>query len=217
MCSDTWRAAGTTDRIYVAKRDLHLPDGSVAVAGTCFIGDLKTGKRLDYNLPGFAIQLAIYCDGCFYDVATDERSPLPDASAHGLGTTRAPASRKVQGHLMVDRSPSRAYRSRPRAPGAGVARARRLLRSVRVPRVRRGRRAAVPDLRPRASGTRRNRTPPAEWGREMQIWAQARINAIGNYSEAASLTAAPLADPRSPTTHRPAGQRRADTYSRPAR
>ncbi|HEU0067823.1 MAG TPA: hypothetical protein VFQ26_01000 [Nitrospiraceae bacterium] len=86
VCSDRWKAAGTTDRIYRTRRELRLPDGSTIPPGTSFIGDLKTGKRLDYNLPGFAIQLAIYCDGCFYDVATDTRSPLPEQlhTAYGI-------------------------------------------------------------------------------------------------------------------------------------
>jgi hypothetical protein len=85
VCSDTWRAAGTADRIYQAQRELHLPDGSVLEPGQSVIGDLKTGKKLDYTLPGYAIQLAIYCDGCFYDISTDERSPLPDLLHTGWG------------------------------------------------------------------------------------------------------------------------------------
>ena len=85
VCSDTWRAAGTADRIYRTTRELVLPDRSTVAPDTSFIGDLKTGKTLDYNLPGFAIQLAIYCDGCFYDVVTDIRSPLPDGLHTGYG------------------------------------------------------------------------------------------------------------------------------------
>ena len=85
VCSDPWRAAGTADRIYKLSRELLLPDGSVAEPGTSFIGDLKTGKKLDYNLPGFSIQLALYADGCFYDVATDVRSPLPENLHTGWG------------------------------------------------------------------------------------------------------------------------------------
>lgn len=85
LCSDTWRAAGTADRIFRLRRELALPDGSVAEPGTSIIGDLKTGKRLDYSLPGFVIQLAIYCDSQFYDVVTDERSDLPDRLHTGWG------------------------------------------------------------------------------------------------------------------------------------
>lgn len=85
VCSDEWRGAGTADRIYVATRELVLPDGSLAAPGTSFIGDLKTGKRLDYSLPGFAIQMAIYCDGCFYDVDTDVRTEFPPTLHTGWG------------------------------------------------------------------------------------------------------------------------------------
>jgi len=85
VCSDRWRGAGTTDRIYETTRELRLPDGSLVPPGTMFIGDLKTGKSLDYSLPGFCIQLAIYCDGCFYDVETNERSEFPPSLHTGWG------------------------------------------------------------------------------------------------------------------------------------
>lgn len=85
VCSDEWRAAGTTDRIYETTRELRLPDGQVVPPGTMFIGDLKTGKSLDYSLPGFCIQLAIYCDGCFYNVETNERSEFPPQLHTGWG------------------------------------------------------------------------------------------------------------------------------------
>ena len=77
ICADVWRAAGTADRIYQATRELRLPDGSALEPGQSVIGDLKTGKKLTYNVPGFCIQMAIYADGQFYDVDTDERSPMP--------------------------------------------------------------------------------------------------------------------------------------------
>ena len=85
LCSDTWRAAGTCDRIYKAQRELRLPDGSLLEPGQSVIGDLKTGRTLDYTLPAYAVQLAIYCDGCFYDVTTDQRSPLPEGLHTGWG------------------------------------------------------------------------------------------------------------------------------------
>jgi hypothetical protein len=85
VCSDRWRGAGTTDRIYETTRELRLPDGSLIPPGTMFIGDLKTGKSLEYSLPGFCIQLAIYCDGCFYNVDTNERSEFPPSLHTGWG------------------------------------------------------------------------------------------------------------------------------------
>jgi hypothetical protein len=77
LVNDSWRAAGTADRIYRAHRPLAIPGFDVVVPGQRILGDLKTGKRLDYSLPGFAIQLALYTDSVFYDVETNERSPLP--------------------------------------------------------------------------------------------------------------------------------------------
>lgn len=85
LCSDAWRAAGTADRIYRLSRELRLPSGERIEPGTLVIGDLKTGKKLTYNVPGFAIQLAIYCDSVFYDIVTDERTPLPDNLHTGWG------------------------------------------------------------------------------------------------------------------------------------
>lgn len=78
LCNDEWRAAGTADRLYLAHRPLEPPGFDVIAPGQIILGDLKTGKKLDYSLPGFAIQLALYCDSVFYDVETNERSPLPE-------------------------------------------------------------------------------------------------------------------------------------------
>lgn len=77
ICSDTWRAAGTADRIYRLGGPLTTPDGTTLERGSMVIADLKTGEKLENKLAGFAIQMAVYSDGCFYDVNTDERTPLP--------------------------------------------------------------------------------------------------------------------------------------------
>jgi hypothetical protein len=65
-----------------AHRPLVVPGFDVVVPGQHILGDLKTGKKLDFSLPGFAIQLALYCDSVFYDIATNVRSPMP----HNLRT-----------------------------------------------------------------------------------------------------------------------------------
>jgi len=78
LCSDEWRAAGTADRIYRATRELILPSGDRVAPGQLIIGDLKTGKLKDYSIPGYCVQLAVYCDSVLYDVNTNERSPMPD-------------------------------------------------------------------------------------------------------------------------------------------
>jgi hypothetical protein len=78
LCNDEWRAAGTADRIYKANRPLEIRGFDPILPGQHVLGDLKTGKKLDYSLPGFSIQLALYCDSVFYNVDTNERTPLPD-------------------------------------------------------------------------------------------------------------------------------------------
>lgn len=73
-----YRAAGTCDRLYRLTRDLVAPNGTTIPAGTLMIGDLKTGKRLDFSLPGYHVQMAIYGLGEFYNVETDEFMPTPE-------------------------------------------------------------------------------------------------------------------------------------------
>lgn len=78
MVNDAYRAAGTADRIYRTTRELTTPDGLVWPVGTLFLGDLKTGAKLDFSLPGYCVQCAIYADGTFYDVHTEQRMPTPE-------------------------------------------------------------------------------------------------------------------------------------------
>ena len=78
MVNDAYRAAGTADRIYRTTRELTTPDGLVWPVGTLFLGDLKTGQKLDFSLPGYCVQCAIYADGVFYDVKAERRMPTPE-------------------------------------------------------------------------------------------------------------------------------------------
>jgi len=73
-----YRAAGTCDRLYRLTKDLTAPNGEVLPVGTLVIGDLKTGKKLDFSLPGYHVQLAIYAQGEFYNVETDLFMPTPE-------------------------------------------------------------------------------------------------------------------------------------------
>jgi hypothetical protein len=77
---DEYRAAGTADRIYRTSKRLLMPNGSWLEEGELVCGDLKTGKKLDFSLPGYAVQLAIYAQGKLYDVVTDRRLPTPPIS-----------------------------------------------------------------------------------------------------------------------------------------
>ena len=73
-----YRAAGTVDRLYRLTRPLIAPDGSYLPIGTLVIGDLKTGKSLDFSLPGYHVQMAIYAQGEFYNVESDMFMPTPE-------------------------------------------------------------------------------------------------------------------------------------------
>lgn len=72
-----YRCAGTADRLYKAHSPLVTPTGEVLPVGTLIIGDLKTGEKLEYSKPAYAVQLALYADGQFYDVLTDEFIDTP--------------------------------------------------------------------------------------------------------------------------------------------
>lgn len=77
MVNDAYRAAGTADRIFKLTKPLVLPDGRIMLPGTLILADLKTGAKLDFSLPGFCVQTAIYADGELYDVIAERRLPTP--------------------------------------------------------------------------------------------------------------------------------------------
>lgn len=77
MVNDDFKAAGTADRVYRLTRQLVAPDGSVLQPGDLVLGDLKTGAKLDFSLPGYCVQLAIYATGQLYDVHSNRRLPTP--------------------------------------------------------------------------------------------------------------------------------------------
>lgn len=189
LCSDTWRAAGTADRIYRLRRELRIPDGSTLAPGTSIIGDLKTGARLDYSLPGFAIQVAVYVDGCRYDVATDERTPLPDNLHTGYG---------LLVHLPVGQERCDLHWLDLEVGRIGAA----LVKQVRAWRKRDD--WSAPFVFPESDEVAVLQSPiydlehapdPVEldgdegqwWLDAMLPWAQKRINVIGLHSEARAL------------------------------
>jgi hypothetical protein len=72
-----YRCAGTADRLYEATMPLVTPEGDVLPVGTLLVGDLKTGGKLEFSKPGYAVQLALYAFGEFYDVVNDEFLATP--------------------------------------------------------------------------------------------------------------------------------------------
>jgi hypothetical protein len=77
MVNDDFEAAGTADRIYRLLYTLRAPDGSLVEAGTLVLGDLKTGQKLDFSLPNFCVQMALYATGQLYDLEANRRLPTP--------------------------------------------------------------------------------------------------------------------------------------------
>jgi hypothetical protein len=77
MVNDPFRAAGTADRIFTTRYRLIPPDGVPIEPGELVLGDIKTGKSLDFSAPGFCVQTAIYATGVFYDIVTERRMPTP--------------------------------------------------------------------------------------------------------------------------------------------
>ena len=72
-----YRCAGTADRLYRLTKPLTAPDGSVLEAGELVIGDLKTGGKMEYSMPAYAVQSFLYAGGQFYNVVTDEFEDTP--------------------------------------------------------------------------------------------------------------------------------------------
>jgi len=97
-----YRTAGTCDRLYRTTRDLMLPDGSVLPAGSLVIGDLKTGKKLDFSLPGYSVQLALYARGELYDVTTDSVMPTPEINQDWALLVHLPVGKGICEMRWVD-------------------------------------------------------------------------------------------------------------------
>lgn len=84
---DDLRVGGSYDRIFeftVESLDLFesesghrlaYPDGTEVVPGDTIIGDLKTGKSIDFGIGAIAMQLATYANAVDYDHALGARRP----------------------------------------------------------------------------------------------------------------------------------------------
>lgn len=77
MVNDNFRAAGTADRIFRVTKRLQTPSGRWIEPGDLLIGDLKTGAKLDFSLPNYAVQVALYAYGKLYDIHSERRLATP--------------------------------------------------------------------------------------------------------------------------------------------
>jgi hypothetical protein len=82
MVNDDFRAAGTADRIYRLTQPLITPDGTWLEPGTLVLGDLKTGQKMDFSLPGYCVQMALYATGQLYDLEHNRRLSTPPINQH---------------------------------------------------------------------------------------------------------------------------------------
>ena len=94
--------AGTADRLYKTTSEVMTPDGEIHPAGTLFVGDLKTGKKLDYSLPGYTVQMALYADGELYDVVNDVFLETPPINKDWGILVHLPAGQEVCTLIWVD-------------------------------------------------------------------------------------------------------------------
>jgi hypothetical protein len=94
--------AGTADRLYRTTRPIVTPDGEYIPEGTLFVGDLKTGKKLDFSLPGYTVQMALYADGELYDVVRDEFRPTPKINKDWGILVHLPADQETCTLIWVD-------------------------------------------------------------------------------------------------------------------
>lgn len=94
--------AGTADRLYRNTGPLMTPDGEIHQPGTKFVGDLKTGKKLDYSLPGYTVQMALYADGELYDVVNDVFLETPPINKDWGILVHLPAGQEQCSLIWVD-------------------------------------------------------------------------------------------------------------------
>ena len=97
-----YRAAGTCDRLYRLTKPLMTPKGDWLEEGELVVGDLKTGKRLDFSLPGYTVQMALYAQGEMYDVEMDQFRPTPTINQDWGILVHMPADKDTCEMLWVD-------------------------------------------------------------------------------------------------------------------
>lgn len=102
IVNERLNSAGTADRLYRTTRVLITPTGEVLPIGTLLIGDLKTGKKLDFSMPSYAVQTAIYAEGQWYNVETDQFIETPPINQDWGLLVHLPSDRPECSILWVD-------------------------------------------------------------------------------------------------------------------
>lgn len=176
------RAAGTVDRLYRLTKPLVTPDGEILEPDSLIIGDLKTGKKLDYSKPAYAVQMAIYADATPYNVETDEFE-APDLIVQRWGIlVHQPSDNPICDALWIDLDVGR--------KGADIVEAVRAWRSS----WRKGDYdcVVIPDPTPSAEAIAEavggevvdQATADREWLELMTPWVQARLNDVRDHAKA---------------------------------
>jgi hypothetical protein len=175
MVNDDYRAAGTADRIYRLTRPLLTPHGDYLEPGTLVVGDLKTGQKLDFSLPGYAVQMALYATGVLYDIHAERRLVTPDIDPNWTLLVHTPAGRSIcrllwcsietglYGAFIAHEVKQWRKRWKSGAPGYD---------ELPVPE------PTCPDPTSTVPEDR-EATPPGEIMAEMLAWCRERITAIG--------------------------------------
>lgn len=98
----TYRAAGTADRLYRTTAPLVTPNGEILPTDTLLVGDLKTGKTLQYSAAAYAAQLAVYAGGKMYDVVHDTEADTPEVNQDWAIIMHMPSNGDTCEALWVD-------------------------------------------------------------------------------------------------------------------
>lgn len=112
---DGLRIGGSYDRIWrftaegldafaeAAGHRLAYPDGAEVAAGDTVIGDLKTGKSVDFAAGSIACQMGAYANSLSYDHTLGSRSPLPGSPSKRWGLViHAPAGTGTASFVWAD-------------------------------------------------------------------------------------------------------------------
>lgn len=102
MVNWNYGAAGTADRLYRLTAPLTAPSGEILPVDTLIVGDLKTGKTLQYSAASYAAQLAVYAQGEMYDTVNDVHLETPVVNQDWAIIMHMPSNSDTCEALWVD-------------------------------------------------------------------------------------------------------------------